>query len=331
MFSTLACTLLITLTNVPSSFSIDWLDVTVTTDKPSYTYRSLVTIYGKLWLNGNPRNGVVGVEVVNPNNQTLIIRSVPAGTPTLSNIIEFVEVIPCDQYGNPKYDFKKGNFAHVKVKIKSNDVLSSRHVIITVVAYDNDSTPILPNVNYLETDILPNSTIEYKPDFFLYSWISTGTAKFYVCVFSDWPRKGGLPYTLEQTAQFTITSTSSLLTLTFNKEAEPKAESNMYSLNFRLPPNEESGAPFGNYTVYVSADSQGYTGKNTASFKREYQIIGDTNFDHKIDVLDVVTVTSKYGLKSGDLGWNPEVDVKPSGKIDISDVVVVTQKYGQKY
>jgi len=333
IFPILACTLLITLTSIPNSLSIEWLDVTVTTDKPSYTYRSLVTIYGKLWLSGNPRSGVVGVEVVNPNNQTLITRSVPAGTPTLSNIVEIVEVIPCDQYGNPKYTFKKGNFAHVKVKIKSNDLLSSRHVIITVVAYDNDSTPILPNVKYLETDILPNGTIEYKPDFFLYSWISTGTAKFYACVFSDWPRNGGLPYTLEQSVQFTITSTSSLSTsaLTFNREIEPKTESNMYSLNFRLPPDEESGAPFGNYTVYVSADSQGYTGKNAASFIREYQIIGDTKFDHKIDVLDVVMVTSKYGLKSGESGWNPEVDVKPSGKIDISDVVVVTQKYGQNY
>lgn len=49
-------------------------------------------------------------------------------------------------YGNPKYAFEKGReHAHVKIKIQNNDRVRSRHVIIAVVAYDNDSTPILPS------------------------------------------------------------------------------------------------------------------------------------------------------------------------------------------
>jgi len=327
----LNATLSIFYLSIPHALSVEWLDVIARTDKTSYTYRNLVTIYGELQLMGNPVSGIAGVEVVNPNNQTLVTRAVPAGSPTLTNIIEIVSVTPCDIYGNPKYTFIRGKSAHVKVVIKSNDLLAERHVIITVVAYDNDSTPILPSVKFLETDILPNSTIEYKPEFPLYTWISTGNAKFYACVFSDWPRKGGIPYTVEKYANFLITTSGGAATLSINSTEGKLEESNGYYVKFRLPPDEISGAPFGNYTVHVRANSQGYTGGRTITFTRAHQILADVNYDHNIDIIDVVLVTSKYGSKSGDLNWTPEVDLQPSGKIDISDVVVVTSKYGQKY
>lgn len=92
---------------------------------------------------------------------------------------------------------------------------------------------------------------------------------------------------------------------------EPKR--NIYSLEFRLPPNELSGAPFGNYTVYVSADSQGYTGSAMTTFARENQTIADINCDHIVNMLDLVQVTARYGSKNGDVNRMPEVDVQPSG------------------
>ena len=314
-----------------STPQIPQLAVSATTDKPAYTYRSTVTVSGNLWLSGEPTDGIIGIEVINPNIQSLIVRAVPAGSPTPSGTVEIVAVTPCDQLGNPKYTFRKGTeHAHVNVTIRNNDPVSSRYVLITVCAYDSDMTPILPEVMYLETTVPAGGTIKFKPDFPLYEWLSTGQATFYASVFTDWPKNGGIPYTVEKTAQFTITSGSTSSETTSVKQAETTA-TGTYNMTFRLPPTDEAGGPIGNYTVKVSAWSQGYTATTSTNFSREFQIIGDVNFDHLIDILDVVAVTGIYGFTSETPGWNPEADVMPSGKIDISDVVVVTSNYGTRY
>lgn len=332
-------TIILVLTFIyPSSHltaQIPQLAVSVTTDKPSYSYRSMVKISGNLWLNGELVNGTVGIEILNPNNQTLVTRAVPAGNPTPSpNSVQIVSVIPCDQAGNPKNTFERGvEHAHVNVTVKNNDSISSRHILITVVAYDTDSTPILPQVSFLETTLPPGGVAKFKPDIPLDTWISTGTATFYAAVFTDWPSNGGVPYMPEMTAEFTITSSTSGSSYTTQSEKTSKttATTGFYNLSFRLPPNEATGAPNGTYTIEVAAFSQGNSAYTSKTFTKEYQLEGDVNFDHKIDILDVVAITSVYGSKSEDPNWNPEVDVLPSGKIDILDVVVATSKYGQKY
>jgi len=312
--------------------SIPQLAVLVTTNKSAYTYRSIVEISGKLWLSGQLVDGIIGIEITNPNSDTLVVRAVPAGTPTLSNDVEIVAVTPCDQLGNPKDTFKRGTEdAHVNVTVRNNDITSSKNILITVVAYDNDSTPILPQVQYIQTTLPPGGTIQFKPDFPLNPWISTGNAIFYASVFTDWPSNVGIPYTTEKSAKFTVTTSTGTLAITNVNNIETTSLTGIYSLAFRLPPTNETGAPFGNYTIKVSAYSQGYTAQSSTTFTREFQIDGDVNFDHKVDILDIVAITSKYGSKSGDPNWNPEVDIQPSGKIDITDVVTATSKYGQTY
>ena len=53
--------------------------------------------------------------------------------------------------------------------------------------------------------------------------------------------------------------------------------------------------------------------------------------DGKINILDVVGITSHYGEKPTDPGWDIMSDLTPDNKIDILDVVKVTSKYGQEY
>ena len=312
--------------------SLPQLVLIVQTDKSSYTYRDMVQISGYLWLSGEPVDGLVAVEVTNPNNQTLVVRTVQAGTPTLTGSIEILSVIPCDQNGNPKNSFVKGvDHAHVNVTVKNNDIISSIHVLITVCTYDNDSTPILPEVMAHETSIPPGGIVHFKPDIPLDSWISTGSATFHANVLSDWPKNGGYPYTAEKSATFNIISTKTT-SMSSNYQQLGYSESNgTCDMTFRLPPYNVTGAPFGTYIINASAYAQGYKTYASKTFIREFQIDGDINFDHTIDILDVVAVTSIYGSQSGDPKWNPKVDVQPSGKIDIQDVVVVTSKYGQKY
>lgn len=93
--------------------------------------------------------------------------------------------------------------------------------------------------------------------------------------------------------------------------------------------------PLANYNIEVIADTvPGET--NTADNSKEFgpifvRLMGDTRFDRKIDILDVVIVTGIYGAKSTDPNWNIMADLTPDGKIDILDVVRITNKYGQTY
>jgi len=58
-------------------------------------------------------------------------------------------------------------------------------------------------------------------------------------------------------------------------------------------------------------------------------MIGDVNGDGQIDVLDIVAITSIYGAHEGDPNWNPEADLAPPwGVIDILDLVTCSSRYG---
>lgn len=59
-------------------------------------------------------------------------------------------------------------------------------------------------------------------------------------------------------------------------------------------------------------------------------LAGDVNHDGSVDILDVVSLTAIYGLKSGMQGWKPKLDLRRDGEIDILDVVAVTSNYGGK-
>jgi hypothetical protein len=325
-----------------TNLSLGWslpppqLAVLILTDKTSYTYRDKVEISGKLWLSGQPVDGLVAVEIINPNSQSLLVRTASIGTPATSGIIEIIGVTPCDSVGNPQNTFVRGQHAHVKVTIKNKDELYSHDVLVTVSTYDNDSTPILPEVSMLQGAIAPNGTMQFKPDIYVDSWVSTGSATFHANVYTDWPENGGYPYTTEKSATFNIVSTKGTASTSPVYQQPTISESNgFYNVTFRLPPNATYGAPFGNYTIHATAFSQGYVTHSTKTFSREFQLDADVSLVgtsyHRIDILDVVGVTSLYGAKSGDSNWNPQADVQPSGKIDILDVVIVTSKYGQKY
>jgi len=59
---------------------------------------------------------------------------------------------------------------------------------------------------------------------------------------------------------------------------------------------------------------------------------GDVNHDAKVDILDVIKVTSIYASQVGDENWNCHADIAdPYGVIDILDVVTVTANYGKKW
>ena len=93
--------------------------------------------------------------------------------------------------------------------------------------------------------------------------------------------------------------------------------------------------PLQNYTLQLIADILPDE-TNTTDNALEYgpifiRLLGDASFDRKIDVLDLVVVTSIYGSTSTSPNWNIMADLAPDEKIDILDVVKVTSIYGTTY
>lgn len=61
-------------------------------------------------------------------------------------------------------------------------------------------------------------------------------------------------------------------------------------------------------------------------------IIGDLNYDGRVDLFDVVMVATAYGSREGDPDWNPDADIAPPwGGIDLYDAVTILYHYGEIY
>jgi len=294
-------------------------ELTVRTDKTSYTYREMVTIEGNLTANGTQVDSLIGIQVSDSNNCTLLTRTITLGSPPTTNVT-VLDAITCDESGNPKNLFVKNENANINVTIKNNGS-NPEEILITICAYDSDFTPLMPAVNFLQTTILPKTIVQFKPTIHLESWVSTGPATFYINVFSDWPRNKGHPYCPEKIVTFTIQSEGCCTKYYENNTG------NSYSLKFRLPPN----APVGIYEVSASAYSQGEVNYATTTFSRSYQVLGDINFDGVVNILDLVMITTSYGARSGSLLWKPHLDINPDGAINIQDIVVAASNYGITY
>ncbi len=71
----------------------------------------------------------------------------------------------------------------------------------------------------------------------------------------------------------------------------------------------------------------------TSSITLEYtpKLLGDVDRDLDVDILDVVKITSIYGLTQDDPRFNFDSDLDKDGAITILDVVICTSHYGDKY
>ncbi len=96
-----------------------------------------------------------------------------------------------------------------------------------------------------------------------------------------------------------------------------------------------TGLAYGNYTIWAKASpilNETSTTDNTlADGWVIVTIPGDVDGNFKVDIFDVVKITSCYGKKRGDLLYNPNADIDDNGVISIFDVVLCTGNYGKKY
>lgn len=116
--------------------------------------------------------------------------------------IEIVEVVPCDQSGNPKEIFEIGSIACFKVTL-NNTGLGPQDVLITINIYDSNGATI--GVASIQGPLSPgvSTFILCIP---LPASANVGTATVYANAFTDWPHLGGVPYCSEMSATFQIVS-----------------------------------------------------------------------------------------------------------------------------
>jgi len=336
--SLLLCFLLAFRVNV--SFGHPSLNVTVATYRElvdnypyvkncsEYTYRELVNIRGNVTSDGRPvEEGLVAIQVKDPNKEKLTIRTVPVGsTPLISWDVQFVSFYSCDINGNPKKDFKRGYQAYLYVKIK-NTKATSITALLTISVVDADETTL--GLGWQgPIELAGNGILGRLFPIIIPEWASLGTGTVYANVYTDWPENQGCPIHPEKAINFDIEYGSE------ETYQEPEISNGTYQACFRLPPD----APSGKYNVSVSAWYKGFKNFETTTFAARaplledlYLSLGDVNLDYKINIYDVVLIASVYGSKSGHSSWNPRFDLSPDGEIRIYDVVIVTSKYGATY
>jgi hypothetical protein len=96
-----------------------------------------------------------------------------------------------------------------------------------------------------------------------------------------------------------------------------------------------TGWPKGNYTLWayawpVQGETDTVDNTFTSPFTVHIVMPGDGDANGKINIYDVVMITSLYGKKKGDAYYNPNVDWNDDGVINIYDVVIATSRYGEK-
>jgi len=314
------------------------LNVTVTTDKELYDIMEPILVTGNLTLSGAPvSNGLVAIQVDNPENNLFAIRTRPTGTaPTGEWSVEILEVIPCDQGGNPKDSFRPGENVRFKVTIKNNDPLAHT-VTVTLNVYDQREAPFAALIVYAGSIDAKDSITMTSTSIPIPDMAPKGNATVYANVLTKLPKDGGFAYSPEKTETFTINGSTST-TASTTRTTQSASEEGTYNLTFKI--GSKYGAKLGNYMVYLCSSYEIWIVTNSTTF--EAMLIGDITGpegvpDGLVDIDDVMFIALRYGSYPGHdvgLGWDPRADLTgpdylvPDGIIDIDDVMIPALAYG---
>jgi len=303
------------LANIPKTVAQFTLDVTLETDKTLYMQMELVNITGNVsFQNELVEDGLIGIQIENPLNQTIMLRTLPLATETSGGFtIEISSIIFCDQYGRPiPPTTQKDKYVWISMTVENKGVTTRTvHASITIV--DSNLMPL--DIGRASFTIPPGKTAQFVPRMYIPNWATLGTAFAYANAYSKYPKDGGYPLCPEKSLQFDIIES------TANPPPAEPTQNGTYELNFRLP----SHMPSGIYQVTSAAWYIGYTGFSSKTF--ETIKLGDINEDGVVDIYDVTAVCIAYGSKEGDSNWYSKADLVKDGVIDVYDLTAVCLLY----
>jgi len=303
-------------------YSTTPLFLTTTTDKPSYDPGEIISVYGNLSLGFSPvPDGLVALEIDNPLNEIVVIRTMSTGTPPPNQMVEILNVIPCG--GPPDYTpktwFYRGTTAYFNITVKNNDSESWR-VLGAVNIHDVNLISL--GIGSFEGTILGGSTVWWIFTFPIPDTASIGNAQVYASALTGWPRNDGTPYCPEKPATFEIRGTGGAgATTGLQQNPSISSPEGTYNLTFKLG----SDARLGNHTVYATSDYviDGYYQKVTSNVIFRVGGPWDINGDGKVNIIDIVIVALAFDSRPGDPKWNPKADLNGDGIVNIIDIVIV--------
>jgi hypothetical protein len=308
---------------MPSIFNVVYafpgVQVTVSTNKQSYSSGELVNIYGDLKRDGTlVTNALIAIQINDAQNNIISIRTRSTGTTPSSWSIDITELISCDFSGNPKSTFKKGTLAYFKVTVKNLNTVSERYVTVTVNLYDSNQTSL--GIAWVGTTVGPNKEFTYLCSIPIPSEASTGTAYAYANAYNNWPKENGIAYCGEKATAFTITDGTTSSSSSSSTNPSSTTQAGTYNLTFRL----NSKSPPGDYTVYASY----YQTLATTKFDVVW-LLTDIDRNEKVNIQDLFIVAKAFGSKPGDANWNWKADVNQDNQVNIIDVYKVGRDFGK--
>jgi len=293
-----------------------FLILTLYSSKQEYFLNEEITLFGNLTCQGTKvYNGIVALQIVNPENKTLTIRIVSTGPVSQENYpIKITKFYPSDSQGNPKTTpYSKGSFAYLTAYIRSDDIVA-QDLYFAVNIYDKYGKPWA--VSSGTGKIYPGEE-KFIIIGYPISWeFPSGTAVAYAVALTDTPKNGGMPHCPEAEATFQVATTEATpITTTSYSNGD-------YHLNFTMPKNSLPG----NYNVYATSIYQyNPTPVKNLTFKIK---VPDLNNDGTVDIYDLIIVSSNFGRSEGNLGWNPTADVNGDKTVDIYDIILVAACFG---
>lgn len=292
--------------------------ITISTDKNIYGVGETIKVAGNVYY-GTPISTLVGIEIIDEQGHRLTIRTLFSGPDTEDGWqIKILNVIPCDQMGNPKNGFYKGELAYFKVEIQNNLNIEVE-ATVTLTLYYADGTSAIAGPIY-NGPFSPGS-VWFVASIGIPSEASTGLGIIYANLYTDMPKNNGYPLCPEKAANFTILGSGSPAQY---METTPPTEKGEFQLLFKTPKTDSF---LGTYTTYVSTtymDEQAFANTNFSLILR-----GDVNYDGKVDMKDVITIIGKFGTSSSDPNWNPICDLNYDNKVDMKDIVIVISNFAR--
>ena len=306
-----------------SSFNIVYADpdvqITVGTDKQTYSSGELVHIHGDLKRDGTPvTNALVAIQVNDAQNKMVSIRTRSTGTTPALWSISITELISCDQTGNPKDTFKKGAFAYFKVTVKNLNTISERYVTVTINLYDSNQVSF--GIAWIGTTVGPNKEFTYLCAIPIPSEASTGAAHAFANAYNKWPKENGIAYCGEEAVTFTITDGTSSTSSNDSTSSQSTSSEGTYELTFRL----RNKSPLGDHNVYASY----YQTLATTTFDVVW-LFTDITRDGTVNIADLFIVAKAYDSQPGDPQWNPKADLNNDDLVNIVDIYRVARDYGK--
>lgn len=304
--------------NNPTEFPYDAYSHVTLTDTMAYNDIASITY---------PSDGLVGLQIQDANDQTIVIRTLATGTTIPYGLnasisqaylcsgesqISSISIPSASNPGIPTFYFTL-----------FNNLNTIKSYLVTLNVYDSNGVPIA--VAYQPVSPAGQSSAEAIVDFNIPSWAHYGTAYAYVDVYNTWPSQGGVPQGEEKSFQFTITGGTPFQG-TPSTTVSLNGVSQYFDVTFRLP----QSCALGNYTAYQTTN---YLGSYSASQTTPFTVkqLADISGDGIVNFNDITAFVGLYIAYFDNGVYSPQIDFLHTGTINFNDVILFVGYYIQAW